>query len=299
MNLDTGLGFPRAELNLYPSRVEFWLQDLQRISQDIVVNTRSGKLRGFQHVLNGKSVFQFLGVPYAEPPVGSLRFKPPLPISGWTGTKNATDFGPECMQNVYRPGPRPSMSEDCLVLHVYVPETLSPVKQRAVMVWIHGGAFVIGKASTYDGAHLALRGDVIVVTINYRLGVFGFLSTGDTSSPGNYGLLDQRLAIKWVKDNIEKFGGNSSLITIFGESAGGVSTGMHVISPQNVGLFQRAIVQSGNMLVPWAIVPNPLQFATKIGSHLSCSQPQHVNTSDLIRCIQKRMQTTFLMQSLL
>lgn len=214
-----------------------------------VVRIDSGALSGVQ----GQDTVSFKGIPYAAPPVGRLRWRPPEPAKAWKGVRDAAAFGPICAQN-YNPqdngvGPLP-YSEDCLTLNVWTP-ALDGV-QRPVMVWIHGGGFVNGSASAplYDGAALARQG-VVVVTLNYRLGWFGFfahpaLSAEQAGGPlGNYGLMDQIAALQWVQRNIAAFGGDASNVTLFGESAGGMSVNKLMISPAARGLFHKAIVQSG------------------------------------------------------
>jgi para-nitrobenzyl esterase len=201
------------------------------------------------------AMLEFLGIPYAEPPVGDLRWAPPEPHAPWTTPLDASAFGSRCPQP---PSPfgQPSTGEDCLFLNVYVPHRKSVPerdlkRKRPVMVWIHGGAFQFGSADNYDPTKLVTAGDVIVVTINYRVGALGFLAHPALSaeSPagisGNYGILDQQLALQWVQDNIAGFGGDPKRVTIFGESAGGISVHAQLASPLATGLFRRAIVQSG------------------------------------------------------
>ncbi len=203
----------------------------------------------------GTSMLQFLGIPYAEPPVGALRWAPPEPYAAWTIPRDASAFGDRCAQIGGAFG-LASTSEDCLSLNVYVPHRKSVPerdlrRKRPVMVWIHGGAFQNGSGDNYDPTKLVAAGDVVVVTINYRLGQLGFLAHPALSaeSPaglsGNYGLLDQQLALRWVRDNIAAFGGNPKRVTIFGESAGGISVHAQLVSPLAAGTFHRAIVQSG------------------------------------------------------
>ena len=214
------------------------------------VKTHSGTVEGKD---DGK-VKSFLGIPYAQPPVGDLRWKAPLPIAKWSGVKKATAFGSHCMQgNVF--GDMvfhdPGASEDCLTLNIWVPDKHVEPK-LPVMVWIYGGGFVAGTTSEarQDGWHLAQQG-VIVVSMNYRLGVFGFFVHQDLAkesghnSAGNYGLLDQLEALKWVHENISAFGGDPANITIFGESAGSFSVSSQMASPLAKGLFHRAIGESG------------------------------------------------------
>ncbi|XP_063000666.1 bile salt-activated lipase [Elgaria multicarinata webbii] len=182
-------------------------------------------------------------------------------------------------------------SEDCLYLNIWVPQAKKQVSTNLpVMVWIYGGAFLWGggqganflKNYLYDGEEIATRGKVIVVTLNYRLGPLGFLSTGDASLPGNYGLKDQHMAIAWVKRNIRSFGGDPDNITIFGESAGATSVSLQTLSPYNKGLIRRAISQSGVGLCPWAIQKDPLFWATKIAQHVGCPTD---NTTVLANCL--------------
>jgi para-nitrobenzyl esterase len=214
------------------------------------VKTHSGAVEGKD---DGK-VKTFLGIPYAAPPMGDLRWKAPQPVAKWSGVKKATEFGYHCMQGkvfgdmVFHD---PGGSEDCLTLNVWVPDNhLEP--KLPVMVWIYGGGFVAGTTSEarQDGYHLVQQG-VIVVSMNYRLGVFGFLvhpelaKESGHNSAGNYGLLDQLAALKWVHENISAFGGDPENVTIFGESAGSFSVSAQMASPLAKGLFQKAIGESG------------------------------------------------------
>ena len=188
----------------------------------------------------------FAGIPYAAPPVGPLRFQPPAPAKPWTEVRDATKPGPRCIQD---PGADPEFGkqsdEDCLTLNVWTPAKTGPPKP--VMVWIHGGSFTGGSGKIYDGQWLVSRGDVIVVTINYRLGTLGFLAhpaLGPPGDVGNYGLEDQQAALRWVRDNIANFGGDPARVTVAGESAGGISVCDHLVAPGSKGLFRAAIIQS-------------------------------------------------------
>jgi len=218
-----------------------------------VLDTPAGKLVG---KFNGK-LHIFKGIPYAAAPTGKLRWKPPVALPKWQGTRQATDFGPSCIQpvtkvpNIYTSDITPT-SEDCLSLNVWVPANSAGAP---VFVWIHGGALVKGssKEPMYDGARLAQQG-IIVVSINYRMGVLGYLAHPGLSaeSPygisGNYGLLDQIAALQWVKNNIAAFGGDPANVTIAGESAGGLSVMYLMASPKARGLFSKAIAQSAYMI---------------------------------------------------
>ncbi|XP_052071206.1 putative inactive carboxylesterase 4 [Mytilus californianus] len=225
------------------------------ISDDIVtLQTNLGPVKGITSTVSfgniTKAYTVFKKIPYAKPPVGELRFKDPVSYGPWNGTLDATQFGPSCFQPKYPAFenymPNFKQSEDCLFLNIYVPVSTSVRKKKSVMIWIHGGGYVTGQGMLYDGSYLSVIGDVIVVTINYRLNVFGFLTTSDGMSNGNYGFNDQRKAIQWVNNNIESFGGNTQSITLFGESAGGFSVGLQAIFPANKGLFHRVIEQSGS-----------------------------------------------------
>lgn len=192
----------------------------------------------------------FDGIPYAAPPVGALRWRPPEPVASWPGVREARDPGPNCAQPTGLGGPRTTV-EDCLYLNVWTPPTL-PADGRAlpVMVWIHGGSLQTGSGSMYGAAPLVSQpdGDAIIVTINYRLGLFGFLAASaldDGSGSGDYGLMDQQAALRWVHRNIAAFGGDPDRVTLDGESAGGVSICAHMATPSAKPLFRAAILQSG------------------------------------------------------
>ncbi len=195
----------------------------------------------------------FLGIPYAAPPVGNLRLAPPQPHASWSGVLQATQYGSPCPQTA-RLG-SPSANEDCLFLNIYTPAY--GTGDRPVLVFIHGGSFNSGSGGVtpggpdYDGADIARRSGAVVVTINYRLSLLGFLANAgldkDNGRPsGNYGLQDQQQALRWVRQNIERFGGDERNVTLFGESAGGISVLYHLVSPDSAGLFHRAIIESSD-----------------------------------------------------
>ncbi len=192
----------------------------------------------------------FLGIPYAKPPVGALRFAPPQPVDPWTDEREATMHGSSCAQSMGATSPTNGVNEDCLTLNVYTPQT-PPTGGLPVFVWIHGGAYVSGGSSQYDGQKLSERGPLVVVTINYRLGAFGFLShatldaTRGNEPSGNDGLRDQQLALKWVKNNIAAFGGDPGKVTLAGESAGSMSACIHLVSPPARELAARFVFESG------------------------------------------------------
>jgi para-nitrobenzyl esterase len=225
-----------------------------------VAGTANGAVRG----LASGAVDEFLGIPYAAPPVGALRWRPPQPAASWSGVRGATRFAPHCPQS---PSPfgQASTSEDCLFLNVFTPRHQEAGPPHPVMVWIHGGALVTGESNDYDPAKLVEDG-VTVVTINYRLGALGFLAhsalADANGQSGDYGLEDQQAALRWVQRNIASFGGNPHDVTIFGESAGGLSTLSQVASPQARGLFERAIVESGS----YNLTQAPLASAEAAGA---------------------------------
>ncbi|KAM4734643.1 fatty acyl-CoA hydrolase precursor, medium chain [Anableps anableps] len=260
------------------------------------VQTRLGRLRGQYVSVKGKEtgIHAFLGVPFAQPPVGpTLRLAAPQPPEGWQGLRDATKQPNMCIQdmdiinNVFEKlsGMKteiPDISEDCLYLNIYTPANRAPDARLPVMVWIHGGGFTIGSASMFDGSALAAYQDVVVVLIQYRLGLLGFLSTGDEHVPGNFGLLDQIQALKWVKEHIHNFGGNQDLVTIFGESAGGVSVSLLLLSPLSDGLFHRAIAESGTAAMDALFMNFPVPVMQAAANASGCSLE---STEKIAKCM--------------
>ncbi|XP_032021402.2 bile salt-activated lipase [Hylobates moloch] len=242
-----------------------------------VVYTEGGFVEGINKKLGllGDSVDIFKGIPFAAP---TKALENPQPHPGWQGTLKAKNFGKRCLQATITQDSTYG-DEDCLYLNIWVPQDRKQVsRDLPVMIWIYGGAFLMGSGHganflnnyLYDGEEIATRGNVIVVTFNYRVGPLGFLSTGDANLPGNYGLRDQHMAIAWVKRNIAAFGGDPNNITLFGESAGGASVSLQTLSPYNKGLIRRAISQSGVALSPWVIQKNPLFWAKKVAEKVGC-----------------------------
>ena len=241
------------------------------------VRTKGGVVEGLTEPAGSVRVFR--GIPYAAPPVGDLRWREPQPAASWKGVRKALEFGPRCVQGpifddmVFRDQP----SEDCLYLNVWTPAR-SAAEKLPVMVWIHGGGFQAGSASEprQDGARLARKG-VVVVSLNYRLGVFGFLAHPELTkesgrgASGNYGLLDQVAALRWVRDNVAAFGGDPGNVTIFGESAGSLAVSALMASPLARGLFQRAIGESGAYLGRGVLEPVSLAASEAMGSKLALS----------------------------
>lgn len=228
------------------------------MAQDVIVETTSGKLRGV--AIGGVNIFK--GVPYGGPADGTHRFGPPIKVQPWQGVRDALEYGPTAMQDPDAFGLSPEliallpiretipMDENCLVLNVWSPG-VNDGGRRPVMFWCHGGAFISGSGSSawYDGTNLCRKGDVVVVTINHRLGAFGYLHLEDLGdkfgSSGNAGMLDIVVALEWVRDNIAKFGGDPGNVTIFGESGGGAKVSVLMAMPAARGLFHKAIIQSG------------------------------------------------------
>ncbi|KAM9324308.1 bile salt-activated lipase [Gastrophryne carolinensis] len=256
-----------------------------------VVYTEGGFVEGTSKkigIINPDYIDIFKGIPFGAP---TKILEKPEKHPGWSGTLKTTEYKPRCLQALF---PAVILGDmDCLYLNIWVPQTRKAVSTKLpVMIWIYGGAFLLGGGQganfldnyLYDGEEIALRGNVIVVTFNYRVGPLGFLSTGDANAPGNYGLWDQHFAIAWVKRNIAAFGGDPENITIFGESAGGASVSLQTLTPYNVGLIKRAISQSGVGTCPWAIQEDPLRWAEKIAENVGCP----FNTTDaLVSCLRK------------
>ncbi|XP_030648265.1 neuroligin-2b isoform X3 [Chanos chanos] len=293
-----------------------------------MVTTAYGKLRGVRKELNNEilgPVEQYLGVPYATPPIGERRFQPPEAPGSWQEVRNATQFAPVCPQNIHGVLPEimlpvwftdnldaaaayvQNQSEDCLYLNIYVPTEdgnqhcresavfthththvstdIRDRRKKPVMLFIHGGSYMEGTGNMFDASVLAAYGNVIVVTMNYRLGVLGFLSTGDQSAKGNYGLLDQIQALRWLNENIGHFGGDPERITIFGSGAGASCVNLLILSHHSEGLFQRAIAQSGTAISSWSVNYRPLMYTKILARKVGCS---YTDTADLVDCLRRK-----------
>ncbi|XP_066469164.1 cholinesterase-like [Tiliqua scincoides] len=259
---------------------------------DLVVVTSSGPIKGKQLPTSSGTVTAYLGIPYAEPPLGKLRFQKPRPHQPWSHVLEATSFGNTCPQlnltDIPDSGlrvPNTPLSEDCLFLNVWVPHP-RPSTPAPVLVWIYGGGFVTGTASLdiYNGALLAATENVIVASMNYRLGVLGFLYL-PPAAPGNMGLWDQHLALKWVKENAAVFGGDPALVTLLGHSAGAASVGFHLLSPASQPLFSRAVLQSGTPNAPWAWKSNAeaKRKSVWVSRQMGCGSNNH---SAVVSCLQ-------------
>jgi para-nitrobenzyl esterase len=262
------------------------------LASDPAIVTDSGPLKG----VVTPQITSYLGIPYAAPPVGTLRWMPPQPFGRWQGVFDATQVGNKCPQT--RAG-----DENCLVLNVYTPTAAQGKPDRLpVMVWIHGGGLTGGAGSEFDPTPLVEGGGVIVVTINYRLGVLGFLAhpalDREGHLAGNYGLMDQQFALAWVQRNIAAFGGDTTRVTIFGESAGGLSVYSQLASPRAAGLFQAAIAQSGaysgfaayrTTIVPLAVAETTGDAATLSGTALADAVGCRSQTAECLRSVAATM----------
>jgi len=230
-----------------------------------------------------KKFFKFLGVPFAAPPVGEYRFRPAGEVEPWEGVKEAVKPASACLQNPYLEPTKVVGSEDCLYLNVFT-RSLDPEAKKPVIVFIHGGAFVFGSSTNLGGDYF-MEEDVVLVTIQYRLNAFGFLTTEDKSSPGNYGLHDQLSALRWVQANIAQFGGDKDKVTIMGLSAGGASVHYLLLSPNADGLFHRAVSLSGSALAHWANLPKQGQTARKLARNVNCPVDSSEN---LVKCLREK-----------
>jgi len=275
---------------------------------DIIVETHSGRVRG----ATTDGIHAFRGIPYGGPVDGPRRFRPPLPPAPWPGVRDALAFGPRCPQPIrggfglteelialFEPWEPPDTHENCLVLNVWTPAVNDGAK-RPVMFWLHGGGFTMGSASLgwYDGARLSRRGDVVVVTVNHRLGPFGYLYLGEIggaeyATSGNAGMLDLVLALQWVNQNISAFGGDPGNVTLFGESGGGMKIGCLLAMPAAQGLFRRAIIQSGPELrgrTPQAATRTALSTLKRLGLRRDqLQQLAHVPAETLVAASAGRM----------
>ncbi|XP_077999631.1 neuroligin-4, X-linked-like [Glandiceps talaboti] len=262
----------------------------------VETDTTYGQIRGMRNLRsNGEYLDVYLGVPFASPPLGNDRFAPPKHLDPWGEVLDTYVRKPACPQtndccDEVCTEPPDGYDEDCLYLNMYAPYVSideSRVEPLPVMVWIHGGCFVSGNGSKYD-ASIITQNDVIVVTVNYRLGAIGYLSTGDAVAAGNWGLLDNVMALEWVNDNIANFGGDPNKVTIFGQSAGGVHTSLLLFSTMSIGLVHGAIVQSGTATAPWAIYRppyDPRDSANELATALNCPTE---DSQELVDCLRTK-----------
>ena len=262
-------------------------QATDRPTVALAVGSVIGKYESVYRGSDTYRVHTYLGIPFAEPPVDSLRFEKPEPLKVLESNPyDASYYRPICPQMqefVATPG---TEDENCLYLNVFVPEGVADGPDGyAVMVWVHGGGFYTGASNEYHSAYLAATGNVIVVTVNYRLGLFGFFSTSDENAPGNYGLYDQALAFQWVHDNIPSFMGDRNRVTIFGESAGAMSVCFQGLYDKNYGRFQRIIAESGSALIPSVdLTQTRMPGVRLIAEHLNCPV---LATKGIVECLRE------------
>ncbi|XP_028035897.1 uncharacterized protein LOC114247207 [Bombyx mandarina] len=268
---------------------------------------RQGALRGLIVKPNRQYDLQlvemFLGIPYAAPPTGNFRYMPPVSAPPWQGVRMATHFAPVCPQSLplIKKGNPPSLgrqrylnklkpflsneSEDCLYLNIYVPYREQKSKKFPVLVFIHGDSFEWSSGNPYDGRILSSYGNIMFVTVNYRLGILGFMKPSLTEHVyGNNGLLDQLAALQWIKDNIEDLNGDPNAVTLMGHGTGAASVNYLMLSPISNGLFHRAILMSGSALSDWAMTRDPTQYTLQVAQSLGCSP----NSKNLMNCMQKK-----------
>nr|XP_054496523.1 fatty acyl-CoA hydrolase precursor, medium chain-like [Agelaius phoeniceus] len=266
--------------------------------------TKYGRVRGYQFQVDtaDRTVNVFLGLPFAKPPLGALRFSEPQPPEPWEGVRDATSYPPMCLQDQVQGQFISNMvtnrkekvalqvSEDCLYLNVYTPVSTGEKEKLPVLVWIHGGGLVFGAASSYDGSVLAAFDNVVVVAIQYRLGIAGYFSTGDEHARGNWGYLDQVAALRWIQENIMHFGGDPGSVTIFGESAGGISVSALVLSPLAKGLFHKAISESGTAALG-LFTDQPKEDAQKIAAVSGCEKS---SSAAMVECLRGKTEEELL-----
>lgn len=249
--------------------------------ETVVLKTKTGSLRGQKEVVDFKTFYySFKGIKYAKAPTGERRFQPPEAEEPWSGIRNALKDGYLCPQFNLQSN-KPVGDEDCLTLNIYTPSIRG---SRAVIVFLHGGAFVTGGGVSYFfGPQLLLEQDIVLVTVQYRLGALGFLSSGDNRAPGNWALLDQVAALRWIKDHISDFGGDTDSVTLFGQDSGAVSATLLGMSPLADGLFSRIIALSGNALCGQYIQHKPREATLELARRVECSEMGMKETVDCLR----------------
>nr|CDJ97604.1 Carboxylesterase domain containing protein [Haemonchus contortus] len=250
-----------------------------------ILELKPGRVHGFEYSTKGGEVAEvFLGIPYAAAPVGELRFEKPVPVVPWKGVRNGTHFGATCHPHARKSALSPDPSEDCLTLNVIRPKRTAPAGGYPILLWVHGGGYEIGSASLYGFkgfADIYIPHDIIVVTLQYRLGVYGFFSSGDSRMPGNLGLFDMAEAVKFVYENAENMGADPSRITAWGLSAGGAGVGQLLLSPVSRDYIARSIEMSGSPWVSWAMGPNVPKNSLELAEVLEC-------TEDLKNCMKRK-----------
>ena len=251
----------------------------------VTIDTDLGRIRGtVKTARNGDKFEAFLGVPFAKAPLDDLRWEPPQPADPWDGVLDATKNPSLCFQDDVNKPSKYHGSEDCLYVNVFT-KSGSDAKKKHTMVWFHGGAFIFGGIDYYNADYVMENDDVILVTVQYRLNAFGFMSTEDENLAGNYGSLDQVQALQWVHDHIDSFGGQPDQVTIFGMSAGGASVEYLTLSPLTRNLYKNSISLSGSSLCWWASIPHPRNQALKLAKRFDC--PTDQGSKVMISCLKK------------
>uniref|UniRef100_A0A1B6JAJ0 Carboxylic ester hydrolase n=1 Tax=Homalodisca liturata TaxID=320908 RepID=A0A1B6JAJ0_9HEMI len=255
----------------------------------VIVHTKNGALNGTVSTIDrGRNIYKFLGVPYAEPPVGERRFKEPQPlISKWEGVRSAQKNSPSCIQYNYYSKfgtAHTHGNEDCLYMNIYT-TSISNSSNLDVVVYMHGGGFMFGSGSAYTPDFILDKYDVVFITVNYRLGPFGFLSTEDEVISGNNGLKDQVQSLVWIQENIDHFGGDKNKVTITGLSAGGASVHLHYLSPLSRNLFHLGISVSGSAFCPWVFAENARMKAYMLADSVQC--PTN-DSKSLLECLRQK-----------
>lgn len=260
-------------------------EGLDRELSDMVLTTALGKIRGTLLPSQvGRNFYAFRGIPYAKPPVGALRFKPPEPVDQWFEIFDATFDGPRCPQpGLYSD----DVSEDCLRVNIYtrdLPTEKEPNVKKPVIIFIHPGGFyaLSGQSKNFAGPQYFMDRNILLVTFNYRLGSLGFMSTGTEEALGNMGLKDQVMLLRWVKLHISRFGGDPSSVTLLGYGAGAISITLHMVSPMSRNLFHKAIVMSGSATGQWPLPVEQLNLAVRQAALLHCTTE---NLTDMMSCL--------------
>ncbi|KAH9369255.1 hypothetical protein HPB48_012331 [Haemaphysalis longicornis] len=264
------------------------------------VRTESGLVSGQTLTVSERQVDAFYGIPYAEPPVDTLRFRKPVPVRRWNGTLRALTKPSPCAQTNHFHTVNVTLfyeinSEDCLYLNVWRPSApckgaLSCRAKLPVVLFIHGGAFQWGDSAIFlhDGANFAALSGLVFVSFNYRLNVFGFLSSGTDQVPGNFGLWDQNLVLKWVRANIASFGGDPSQVTLLGQSAGAISAALHAVSPHSEGLFKRIVMLSGSPLNSvFTVAAKGVDSITSIARYVGCASWRTTDLDEVMDCLRR------------
>ncbi|XP_007906075.1 pyrethroid hydrolase Ces2e isoform X2 [Callorhinchus milii] len=271
-----------------------WTISSASVKPSPIVPVTGGLIQGGMEEIQKVKVFFYLGIPFAEPPVGPLRFTYPKDPKPWKGVRNTTQHAPKCLQELVNDdddddeSPPLRISEDCLYLDVYTPELntdLHNYNPLPVIVCIHGDRLITGSSSDFQGYLMVSLHRVVVVSIQYRLGIAGFLSTGDKWAEGNFGMVDQLAALLWVQKNIERFAGDMESVTLFGQFSGAISSSLFALLPMTSSLFHRVIIEGGSALIPGIITPNKTQLAHEASQIGNCNTR---NSMEILSCLRNK-----------